>query len=84
MARVYVGKPGGAVPVPKMHPVDSSCVAKVGYDSRAEEAYVEFLDSGLYAYRGVSARVYEQFVAAESKGTFVNEVIKPRYPFRKV
>jgi hypothetical protein len=56
----------------------------VGYDADAEEAYVEFHGSGLYAYRGVSPRVYEEFVAADSKGTFVNEVIKPRYPFRKV
>ncbi|HEY6550308.1 MAG TPA: KTSC domain-containing protein [Solirubrobacterales bacterium] len=72
------------MPVPKMNPVDSSCVAKIGYDPNAEEAYVEFHDSGLYAYRGVPARVFEAFVAAESKGTFVNEVIKPRYPFRKV
>jgi KTSC domain len=72
------------VPMPKMHPVDSSSVAKVGYDSDAKEAYVEFHDSGLYAYGGVSARAYEKFMAADSKGTFVNEVIKPRYPFRKV
>lgn len=71
------------MPVPKMHPVDSSCVAKLGYDSAAEEAFVEFHDSGLYAYRGVPARVYEAFVTAESKGTFVNEVIKPSYPCRK-
>jgi len=65
-------------------PVDSTSVARVGYDPDAEEAYVEFHDSGLYAYRGVSARVYKKLVSADSKGTFVNEMIKPRYPFRKV
>jgi KTSC domain len=70
--------------VPKLTPADSTCVARVGYDPDAEEAYVEFHDSGLYAYRGVSARVYDRFVSAESKGAFVNEVIKPRYPVRKV
>lgn len=67
-----------------MHPVDSSCVAKIGYDPAAEEVYVEFHDSGVYAYQGVPAHVYEEFARAESKGTFVNTVIKPRYPFRKV
>jgi len=71
------------VSVPKLRPVDSSCVARVGYDPDAEEVYVEFHDSGLYAYRGVSAHVYEEFLAADSKGTFVNEAIKPRYPHRK-
>ena len=70
--------------VPKLRPVDSSCVARVGYDPDAEEVYVEFHNSGLYAYRGVPARVYEAFVTAESKGTFVNEEIKPRYSFRRV
>lgn len=69
--------------VPKLRPVDSSCVARVGYDPNAEEVYVEFHGSGLYAYRGVSPRVYEEFLAADSKGTFVNEEIKPRYPYRK-
>jgi len=56
----------------------------VGYDPDSEEAYVEFHGSGLYAYRGVSPRVYEEFLAADSKGTFVNEVVKPRYPYRKI
>ena len=42
-----------------------------------------FHDSGLYACRGVSPRVYEEFLAADSKGTFLNEVIKPRYSYRK-
>jgi uncharacterized protein YuzE len=64
--------------VPKLRPVDSECVARVGYDPNAEEAYVEFHDSGLYAYCGVSLRVYEEFLAADSKGTFVNEEIRPR------
>jgi len=67
-----------------MHPVESSCIAKIGYDRETEEVYVEFHDSGVYAYQGVPLGVYEEFERAESKGTFVNEVIKPRYPFRKV
>jgi hypothetical protein len=64
--------------------VESSCVARIGYEPASKEVYVEFLDSGLYAYRGVPLGVYDEFARAESKGTFVNEAIKPRYPFRKV
>ena len=71
------------MPVPRLRPVDSSCVARVGYDPDVKEAYVEFHDSGLYAYCGVSRRVFEELLAAKSKGAFVNEVIKPRYPYRK-
>ena len=69
--------------VPKMQPVESSAVARIGYDEAAEEAYVEYLGGGLYAYEGVPADVFEELTNADSKGTFVNEVIK-EYPFREL
>lgn len=67
--------------IPQMHPVESSAVVRIGYDAEAEEAYVEYLGGGLYAYEGVPADVFEQLANADSKGTFVNAVIK-QYPFR--
>jgi lysyl-tRNA synthetase class 2 len=67
-----------------MQPVESSCVAKIGYDAAAKEAYVKFLGGGLYAYRDVPAHVFDDFANADSKGTFVNTVIKPRYSVRKI
>jgi hypothetical protein len=67
--------------IPKMHPVESSAVAKIGYDAEAEEAYVEYVGDGLYVYEGVPADVFEELANADSKGTFVNAVIK-EYPFR--
>jgi hypothetical protein len=70
--------------MPRMFPVDSSCVARIGYDPEVEEAFVEFHDSGTYGYRGVPARVFDDFASAESKGTFFNEEIKPRYAARKI
>jgi hypothetical protein len=66
-----------------MHSVESSAVARIGYDAGTEEAYVEYLGGGLYAYEGVSAEVFEELASAESKGTFVNAVIK-EYPFREI
>jgi KTSC domain len=54
---------------PQMHRVDSTCVAKLGYDPPTEELYVEFHDSPLYRYRGVPRAVFAEFVAAGSKGT---------------
>jgi hypothetical protein len=69
--------------IPKMHPVESSAVSVIGYDAEAEEAYVEYLAGGLYAYEGVPVDVFEELANADSKGTFVNAVIK-EYPFRKV
>lgn len=69
--------------IPRMHPVESSAVARIGYDAGAEEAYVEYLGGDLYAYEGVSTDVFEQLASADSKGTFVNAVIK-QYPFRRI
>jgi hypothetical protein len=71
------------MPIPKMHPVESSAVARIGYDAELEETFVEFLDADLYAYEGVPADVFEELAHAESKGTFVNEMIK-EYPVREV
>lgn len=67
-----------------MRPVDSTCVARLGYDEVAEEVLVEFHDSGLYGYRPVPPDVYAEFEQAESKGTFLNEMIKPGYSVRKL
>lgn len=67
--------------IPKLQPVESSAVARIGYDAEAEEAYVEYIGGGLYSYEGVPPDVFEELVNADSKGTFVNTVIK-RYPFR--
>lgn len=69
--------------IPQMNPVESSAVASIGYDAEAEEAYVEYLGGGLYAYEGVPADVFEELANADSKGTFVNAVIK-QYPFRSI
>jgi KTSC domain-containing protein len=67
-----------------LQPVTSSCVAAIGYDGAAGVVYVEFIDSGTYAYWPVPDDVWRGFLAADSKGTFVNEVLKqPRYQFRK-
>jgi hypothetical protein len=72
------------MPIPRMQPVDSSVIARIGYDEKAEEAYVEFHSSNVYVYSGMSPGVFVEFAEAESKGTFLNTVIKPRFWFRKI
>jgi len=81
--RTLVPGIGSAMPIPKMHPVESSAVARIGYDDEVEEAYVEYVDGDLYVYEAVPPGVFEELANAESKGTFVNAVIK-EYPFRRV
>lgn len=73
------------MPVPVLRSVDSTCVARMGYDGNGEEVLVEYHGSSqIYGYGSVPPRVYDEFERADSKGTFVNEVIKPRYAVRKL
>jgi hypothetical protein len=59
--------------------VNSSTIASIGYDARRRELEIEFVDSGdVYRYFEVSDSEYAEFMAAESKGVYLNQVFKPR------
>lgn len=59
--------------------VESEGIASIGYNASRNELEVEFRQSGtVYRYFGVSADEYIEFMAAESKGTYLNQVFKPR------
>jgi lysyl-tRNA synthetase class 2 len=67
-----------------MIPVGSSSVVSLGYDASKRQLHVQFVDSnGTYVYEGVPQWVYRHLLEAESKGRFLNRVIKPRYALRK-
>jgi hypothetical protein len=67
-----------------MRPVSSAGVVAVGYDDQASSLYVEFVGGDTYVYSLVPRSTFERLMAASSKGTFVNKVVKPRYPCRRV
>ncbi len=66
-----------------MQAVDSSAVAALGYDRAAEEIYVEFVDGDLYAYAPVPDVIWRALLEADSKGRFVNRVLKPHFRVRR-
>lgn len=70
--------------VPELRPVDSTTVARIGYDREAMEIYVEFHTGALYGYRRAPGFVFDAFAEADSKGAFLNKVIKPRFTARKL
>lgn len=71
--------------LPTIRQIESSSVDAVGYDPDSGKFYVRFVGSGrAYAYYGVSASVYGAFMAADSKGRFVNAHIKGRYEYRRL
>lgn len=65
-------------------PVKSKSVASVGYDSRARVLEVEYHGGKVYDYLKVPPLIYDELMAAESKGRFVNYVVKQLYDYRPV
>jgi len=64
--------------------VSSTSVRSVGYDRRTHALEIEFLSGSVYRYAMVPASVFERLRTAPSVGSFVNSVVKPRYPARKL
>jgi hypothetical protein len=60
-------------------PVESSSIASIGYASQKRLLELEFRQSGeVYQYFDVPAEEYAAFLAADSKGTYLNQQFKPR------
>lgn len=70
--------------LPEMHPVSSSNVAAVGYDSESQTVYIQFLDGSTYAYKGVPEHEYENLRTAPSVGSYLNRNYKNIYPYERV
>ena len=74
---------GQPLPIP-MQEVESSQVRAIGYDAASRALAVQFKygAGALYQYPDVEQATFDAFVAAESKGAFFKERIKP-LAFRK-
>jgi len=56
----------------------------VGYAAKSRILEIEFDSGAVYQYLGVPARIYEQLLAAESKGQYFNSEIRGVYPYVQV
>ena len=72
----------------EMIPVVSSNVKAIGWAGNQlimdsgivrDILRVEYLHGAIYDYLNVSKEVYDRLFASESKGSFINREIKPRY-----
>jgi len=69
----------------RIHPVASMSIDVVAYEDDAGVLYLRFKDTkALYAYDAVPPDLVEDLLAADSKGTYVNDVIKPAFRARRV
>lgn len=63
--------------------VESSVLDAVGYDANAKELTVVLKSGDTYVYRNVPEKVYNNLMAAESKGKFFTKNIKDKYEYTK-
>ena len=69
--------------MPDMKYVDSSNVEAIGYDEATQELHIQFVGGGYYVYQGVPREIYDELMAAPSKGSYLNRCIKAAYQFTK-
>jgi len=63
-----------------MDAVDSSVLARMGYDASRAVLQVMFHAGGIYEYFGVPQNAYEALLRAESKGAYFNRHIRNIFP----
>jgi hypothetical protein len=78
------GVAGGRFAPIRTRPVQSSSIAAAGYDRAQEILRIRYVGGPAYDYLAVPPNVFDDFLAAESKGRFVNCRIKPYYRFMRV
>jgi len=61
--------------------VTSSAIASIDWEESTERLAIAMKDGSVLVYSEVPQGIYEDFVAAGSKGGFFNREIRDRYPF---
>jgi hypothetical protein len=64
--------------------VNSKGIRWIRYDERTRTLDVAYSSSGEYRYFDVGPEVYAWLVRAESKGKFVNRLVKERYRYERL
>jgi hypothetical protein len=64
--------------------VESSMIQAVGYDAAAQELEVVFNSGKTYRYTGVPQTIYDDLLAAESKGQYMRASVIGVYPDSEV
>ena len=63
--------------------VESSNIESIGYDSNSKILEIEFNNYSIYRYYEVAEDVYDELMAAESKGSYLYQKIKGVYRYER-
>ena len=67
-----------------LQPVESSLIAKAGYDPATQVLSIQMVNSSdVYNYQAVPQSIYDDFLAADSKGAFYVKNIKGQFKTEK-
>lgn len=64
--------------------VKSSNIRSISYNPETEVLVVEYLNGSMYEYLKVPSSIYEGLVESESKGSFMNRMVKGTYEYVKI
>lgn len=67
-----------------METIESEAINAVGYDDGRRILRVTFHNGKSYEYLDVPPEEYRDFMNAESRGAYMNQVIKRKYEWREV
>lgn len=73
----------GAMPR-EQHPLDSTSLKSITYDSTTAILEVEFHNRWVYEYYDVPREVVDGLLAAESKGGYFNAKIRSSFRYRRI
>ncbi len=62
----------------------SSILDAVAYDPTGRCLLLRFRTGAIFEYGNVPSVVYEELLAAPSKGRYFSEYVRPDYPYRRV
>ncbi len=66
--------------MPGMQPVSSSYIAAIGYDATSRELHIRLAKTDeTHVYLNVDQAVYDRLLLSESKGAYVNDVLRRGY-----
>lgn len=61
----------------ELTPVESRSITAAGYDEASQTLSVQFKSGAVYQYKDVPRETFDAFMAAESKGRFFQESVRP-------
>jgi hypothetical protein len=62
----------------------SSVIAHISYEISKQELKVIFNSGDIYVYRDVPEKIYKEFKASISKGTYLNRKLKKLFTGEKI